>query len=161
MRRCIEKFTVIAKAKNPLICAWYFVKKGFYKDYLLMFMEILLTVMICEQNDDSCFDDSAVAGSAPDQMFTQRNTGKSVMPELSNIIKKYMDIGIISKGIVYPDEPICYTVSERDLFGLIAYMWYRLHKNSSKFRIYINGENTYESSVPELKKFTETIRMMN
>ena len=65
MRRCIEKFTVIAKAKNPLICAWYFVKKGFYKDYLLMFMEILLTVMICEHNDDSCFDDSAVAGSAP------------------------------------------------------------------------------------------------
>lgn len=32
MRRCIEKFTVIAKTKNPLICAWYFVKKGFYNE---------------------------------------------------------------------------------------------------------------------------------
>ena len=133
------------------------------KDYSFMCMELLLVVMICEKGYSAFFDNSEMKGFTLDEMFMVNNKYLSDMPILSNILDAYIKKGNIKRNKHFDDDPVCYSVSEKSLFGIMAYMWYLLHNKSGQFCVSLRNNREYSTTngiIPELKKFVETIRMI-
>lgn len=136
------------------------------KDYVFMCMELLLSVLICAYNDDSCFLDNPVRFGDTENEFAYIfiPSKNKPAPAFSEFFKKKYDNINFKIGHSFPGEAKKYILpkSER-LYGSVILIWCWMHKISSQiiFQHYLDDEYTpITNHYIELKKFAETIRIL-
>lgn len=136
------------------------------KDYVFMCMELLLAVLICEYDDNSCFDDSHIRWSKSDkaneEIFVSSNQKKPLA--FSAFFKEKYDNSFFRVGHSFADEPRKYILPEKPcLYSAILYTWYWLHKKHPSVVFVHYKDDAYEpisKHYIELKNFAETIKML-
>ena len=136
------------------------------KDYVFMCMEVLLSVLICVYNDDSCFLDIPVRFGHAENEFADIfiSSKNKPAPAFAEFFKKKYDK--INFGIVhsFQGEATTYILPKSDrLYASVILIWCWMHKISSQiiFQHYLDDEYTpITNHHIELKKFAETIRML-
>ena len=137
------------------------------KDYAFMCMELLLAVLICQYNDNSCFEDVPIKWSASDKANAELFVSSSQKAPLafSNFLKEKYDNVFFRVGHGFPDEARKYILpKEPCLYSAILYIWYWMHKQHSGVIFMHYKDDEYETIAKhniELKKFAETIKMLN
>lgn len=131
------------------------------KDYSFMCMELILTVMICVCNDNSCFTDIPIDIKNFDDIFVSTGT----KPEFVEFFKNKFEKIPFRQLREFPDEPLCYLLpTKADLYGAIILTWYWMHKRSQKTIIRHTKNDAYapiSNNHQGLKKFAEMIKMMS
>lgn len=82
------------------------------------------------------------------------------MPGLSRYFSE--EAGKIIHGYSFAGEPSLFIASENSLFGIMAYLWYRLHNGTHRYRMNL-GNSSFDmvpNCIPELNKFAETVMMI-
>lgn len=132
------------------------------KDYSFMCMELLLTVLICVNNDNSCIREEQVRGTSLDDIFTTSRTNEP--PTFVAPFMEKIDNISFTKRREFPDEPMHYVLPNHpSLYGAIVYTWYWMHKQNPRYLIQHTQGDVYgpiSKNYEELKKFAETIYMM-
>ena len=135
------------------------------KDYVFMCMELLLTVLICAYNDNSCFLDNPINLNQSEKyagIFISSN--QTSAPAFADFFKtKYDDIYFkIERS--FPDEPTKYMLPKKtNLYCAVLFDWYWMHKqHPSIVFVHYKGDDyeTIANHHVELKKFAETIKML-
>jgi hypothetical protein len=136
------------------------------KDYVFMCMELLLTVLICVYNDDSCFLDNPLKFGQGDNRFNNFFVPHSTSPTpafADFFNKKWNDIQFLYES-GFPDEGTKYVLPKYSkLYCAIIYNWYWMHKRNKSiaFAHYRGDEyETISNHHKELKTFAETIKMI-
>ena len=136
------------------------------KDYAFMCMELLLTVLICVYNDNSCFLDNPIRfgqrDNAFDSIFISSING--VKPAFSDFFaEKYNILSFKQRQLVF-DESIQYVLPENArLYCAVLYIWYFMHKKHPQIMFSHNKGDVYENIAnhhKELKKFAETVKIL-
>lgn len=132
------------------------------KDYSFMCMEMLLAVMICVHNDESCFLDNPVDATSFDNVFVFSRRAQK--PAFAAFFKEKFGNIYFSQRHGFSDEPVSYILPDHaDLYGAILFTWYWMHKKHPRIIFRHTQGDAYEpiaKNYEELKKFVETIRMM-
>ena len=134
------------------------------KDYTFMCMEILLAVIICVYNDNSCFNDKPIDldGSYENVFVT---SGQSIKPAFDEFFKeKFKKIRMRHDRGFPGNQKIFILPDEENLYGAILFTWYWMHSKSSNSTIeYIrNGKfEPISKNYEELKKFSNMIKMIS
>lgn len=133
------------------------------KDYSFMCMEVLLAVMICVYQDNSCFSDTPINASSFDKIFVSEQ--KSLQPAFADFFKgKFEDI-YFSRGHEFPGKAVAYVLPKHaNLYGAILFTWYWLHSESGDIVFQYRENSIYETiskNHEELKKYAELIKMMS
>ncbi len=133
------------------------------KDYSFMCMEVLLAVMICVYQDDSCFIDTSIEIGFFDEVFMPEGIGSK--PAFAEFFKEKFEKLKLERDIDYPNGTDLYRLPERiDLYGAILFTWYWMHKTNNNHIIQYTRNGVYESiskNYEELKKYAEMIKMMS
>lgn len=139
------------------------------KDYSFMCMELLLVVMICVYEDDSCVSGAIINGKTYDKLFTVNweNQQPAFIDFFNN---KFEEIGFERENN-FLDGIISYILPPKEnLYGAIIYTWYwmhkihKMHKPSRYYEICCGNHSVYEpisKNYEELKKYAETIKMIS
>lgn len=132
------------------------------KDYSFMCMELLLTVMICYYNDDTCFRNTSINLKSFDKVFVSE---KGPVPNFSDFFKNKFEKIEFEETHRYDGVANLYTLPDKaELYGSILYTWYWLHERNI---LAVIDRKTFDAYEPisknheELKKFAETIKMMS
>lgn len=133
------------------------------KDYSFMCMEVLLAVMICVYQDNSCFTDTDIDLTSFDEIFMpNRNNLKPVFAEFFK--EKFKKLHL-ERDIRFPEEIPVYVLPERvDLYGAILFTWYWIHDGNCSSIIRYSRNSKFESiskNYEELNKYAEMIKMMS
>ncbi len=132
------------------------------KDYSFMCMELLLAVMICVHNDDSCFTYTSINAAAFDKVFSPYSNGP--VPAFADFFKKQFERIPFRKTEIFPDEGLCYMLPERtNLYGAIILSWYWLHKRHRNISIRCQPNGVYAPVInnhKELIKFAEMLKLI-
>lgn len=133
------------------------------KDYSFMCMELLLIVMICVYNDQSCFNDSTIDISEFEKVFIPSKS--NVRPAFSKFFEdKFSKISFDTRRH-FSDEPLIYHLPQSvNLYGVILFTWYWIHKPNPNVSIKYWKDSEYEvvsKNHEELKKYAELIRMIS
>lgn len=133
------------------------------KDYSFMCMELLLAVMICFYNDESCFSENSVDITSMDRVFifSRHNT----QPAFAAFFKERFENAIsLRSGPSFPDEPIRYALTGKaTLYGAVLFTWYWMHKRSPKAILQHTQGDAYDvisKNHEELQKFSETLKLI-
>lgn len=136
------------------------------KDYVFMCMELLLTVLICAYNDNSCFLNNTINLNQSEKMYEGIfiSSNQTSAPAFSDFFKaKYDDIYFKTERD-FPDEPTKYILPKNpNLYCAVLFIWYWMHKKHPKFVfVHYKGDDyeTIAHHYVELKKFAETIKML-
>lgn len=133
------------------------------KDYSFMCMEVLLAVMICVYQDNSCFNNTSINLSSFDNIFMTR--GMRSRPEFVVFFKeKFEKINFARKGIEINNRWNYVLPEYADLYGAILFTWYRMHETNNDYIIRYRMNSGYEfisKNHEELKKYAEMIKMMS
>lgn len=136
------------------------------KDYAFMCMELLLSVLICEYNDESCFSDDPIQLNQAEKRFAEIfiSQNQTVVPAFSDFFKtKYDDIYFRTEHS-FPDEPTKYVLPKKaNLYCAILFNWYWMHRKHPKIVFVHYKDDEYETIAHhyiDLKKFAETIKML-
>lgn len=133
------------------------------KDYSFMCMELLLVVMICVYEDDSCFADNVLSGNSFGNIFVTHRQKRQ--PVFADFFKNKFENIKFERVFVYPGEPSSYVLPEDvNLYGIIIYTWYWMHKKKTSFIIQCRQHSVYDpikKNYEELKKYAETIKMIS
>lgn len=131
------------------------------KDYSFMCMEVLLAVMICAYDDESCFVEKSVASDYKNMFDTYP---KNIRPAFIDLFVAKFDEINFRRERDFADEPYKYILPEKpNLYGSILFTWYWMHKRSSdKVFQYIVGTKYDEIAQNHeiLKKFAEVIKLI-
>lgn len=132
------------------------------KDYSFMCMELLLTVLICIYNNDSCLGNIPVLHTTVDKMFNK--TKGAQPPQFAIFLSKHFKIEELRRSKNVMDNSTSYILPENnDLYAAIIYTWYWMHNTNTDFDIRYKPQTGYDSiknNPEQLKKFAETIRMI-
>lgn len=133
------------------------------KDYSFMCMELLLAVMICVYNDNSCFSKTPITIIPFDKIFTPLPSTNS--PAFTDFfVDKFNKINFtrtmfFESGIKYYSLP-----SAANLYAAIIYSWVNMHELNKDGGVAISNSlfyNPIAKNPEELKKFAEMIKMMS
>lgn len=133
------------------------------KDYSFMCMELLLAVMICVYNDNSCFSKTPITIIPFDKIFTPLPSTNS--PAFTDFfVDKFNKINFtrtmfFESGIKYYSLP-----SAANLYAAIIYSWVNMHELNKDGGVAISNSlfyNPIAKNTEELKKFAEMIKMMS
>lgn len=132
------------------------------KDYSFMCMELILAVMICIYNDESCFTDRPVDITSFKDVFL--SSDRYIQPAFSAFFdEKFKGIDFRS-GLTFSNAPVSYVLPEKaSLYGAIIFTWYWMHSKNPRAVIAHRKGDIYESIAnnhDELKRFADTIKMM-
>ena len=133
------------------------------KDYSFMCMELLLAVMICVYQDNSCFSDISIDLDSLDRVFMP--SGNSMRPAFVEFFEnKFKNISFSTRRR-FSDEPSIYLLPKKaDLYSAIIFTWYWMHSTNSKTTIRYIPNGMYQpiaNNYEELKKYAETIKMIS
>ena len=132
------------------------------KDYSFMCMELLLAVMICVHNDESCFLDTPINATSFDKIFVPSSHGSQ--PAFVEFFKEKFEGILFKRQNVFSDDATGYILPERaNLYGAIIYTWYWMHKKHPQVIFQHIKDGVYEpisKHYVELKKYAETIKMI-
>lgn len=133
------------------------------KDYSFMCMEILLAVMICVYQDNSCFLDSSIDLDSLDQVFI--NSRINSIPAFADFFKEKFEKIQFRYDIRFQDDPKAYILPDyANLYGAILFTWFWMHQvNKNSILQYVKN-GAYEpisKNHEELKKFAEMIKMIS
>ena len=130
------------------------------KDYSFMCMEVLLVIMICVYQDNSCFSDSPVDLTSFKNVFVSK--GKSLRPVFDDFFKKKFEkisfsVDIINNNIYrLPKKP--------NLYAAILFTWYWMHPPANNIIFQHVEKDVYDGISEnhiELKKYAEIIKMIS
>lgn len=130
------------------------------KDYSFMCMEVLLVIMICVYQDNSCFSDSPVDLTSFKNVFVSK--GKSLRPVFDDFFKKKFEnisfsVDIINNNIYrLPKKP--------NLYAAILFTWYWMHPPANNIIFQHVKKDAYDGISEnhiELKKYAEIIKMIS
>ena len=133
------------------------------KDYSFMCMELLLAVMICVYNDNSCFSKTPINIIPFDKIFTPLpSTNRPAFADF--FVEKFTQINFtrtmfFERGIKYYSLP-----SAENLYAAIIYSWCNMHELNKDGGVDISNSlfyNPIAKNPEELKKFAEMIKMMS
>lgn len=133
------------------------------KDYSFMCMELLLAVMICVYNDNSCFSKTPINIIPFDKIFTPLpSTNRPAFADF--FVEKFTQINFtrtmfFERGIRYYSLP-----SAENLYAAIIYSWCNMHELNKDGGVDISNSlfyNPIAKNPGELKKFAEMIKMMS
>lgn len=133
------------------------------KDYSFMCMELLLAVMICVYNDNSCFSKTPITIIPFDKIFTPLpSTNRPAFADF--FVDKFNKINFtrtmfFESGIKYYSLP-----SAANLYAAIIYSWVNMHELNKDGGVAISNSlfyNPIAKNPEELKKFAEMIKMMS
>lgn len=133
------------------------------KDYSFMCMELLLAVMICVYNDNSCFSKTPINIIPFDKIFTPLpSTNRPAFADF--FVEKFTQINFtrtmfFERGIKYYSLP-----SAENLYAAIIYSWCNMHELNKDGGVDISNSlfyNPIAKNPGELKKFAEMIKMMS
>lgn len=133
------------------------------KDYSFMCMEVLLAVMICVYQDNSCFSDTSIDVHSFNKVFApDRKSRQPVFAEFFE--KKFEDIPF-SYPHNFAGEAEAYLLPENaNLYGAMLFTWYWMHRKS-RFSIVQFAQGSVYDAVSknheELIKFVEIIKLMS
>lgn len=133
------------------------------KDYSFMCMELLLAVMICVYNDNSCFSKTSINIIPFDNIFTPL-PGTNRPAFVDFFVEKFNKINFtrtmfFESGIKYYSLP-----SAVNLYAAILYSWCNMHELNKDGGVAISNSlfyNPIAKNPEELKKFAEMIKMMS
>ena len=133
------------------------------KDYSFMCMEVLLAVMICVYQDDSCFSDKSIDLDSFDRVF--KISSRRLKPAFVDFFKEKFTKIPFSYDIKFHDDPKTYILPDHaNLYAAILFTWFWMHQvNNYSLLQYVKG-SIYEKiskNYEELKKFAETIKMIS
>lgn len=132
------------------------------KDYSFMCMEMLLAVMICVYNDETCFNGNSVDITSFGDVFAPRRS--SFKPAFAPFFKEHFDLINFRTSGGFADEAVRYILpNSPSLYGAIIYTWYWMHEKSPLAIVQHTSGDAYEpisKNYIDLKKFAETIKMM-
>lgn len=136
------------------------------KDYVFMCMELLLAVLICAYDDNSCFNNSHIKWSASDksneEIFVSSSQNKPLA--FSAFFKEKYDNIFFRIEHSFHDEPRKYVLpTEHRLYSAVLYTWYWMHEKHPRVVFSHYRDDIYEPIAKhyvELKKFAETIKML-
>lgn len=133
------------------------------KDYSFMCMELLLAVMICVYNDESCFLEKSVDITSMDRVFIfSRNAPQ---PAFAAFFKeRFEHQASLKRELSFPGEADGYILTGKaNLYGAVLFTWYWMHKRNPKAMLrHIQGD-AYEAILKnheELQKFSETLKLI-
>lgn len=133
------------------------------KDYSFMCMELLLAVMICVYNDESCFLEKSVDITSMDRVFIfSRNAPQ---PAFAAFFAERFDHHVsLKREHSFPGEAVSYILTGKaNLYGAVLFTWYWMHKrNPNAILRHIQGD-AYEAiskNNEELQKFSETLKLI-
>lgn len=133
------------------------------KDYSFMCMEVLLAVMICVYQDNSCFSNTPINASSFDKIFVPER--KSPQPAFAEFFKNKFERICFSNSFGFSDAGAAYALpTEPDLYGAILFTWYWMHPQSRDVVFRYKKGSIYEAistNQDELKKYAELIKMMS
>lgn len=136
------------------------------KDYVFMCMELLLTVLICVYNDNSCFSDNPIRFGQSENVFANIfvSTNNAITPVFADFFNEKLGNIYFRTHREFHDEPIKYLLPKKaDLYSAIIFNWYWMHKRHSQI-VFVHYEDDEYAPVAkhyiELKKFAETIKML-
>lgn len=134
------------------------------KDYSFMCMEVLLAVMICFYQDDSCFTDASINLASFDNIFMPN--WSSTQPAFAAFFKaKFEKINFNRKEREFNNRWNYVLPEYADLYGAILFTWYWMHKKNKNSIIKYNDNSVIHDLVSknteELKKYAEMIKMMS
>lgn len=134
------------------------------KDYSFMCTEVLIAVMMCVYTKKPNPLDESVFLNPTVDIFQQDND--MPMPAFSQFFKERFDI-MRSRQKSIPDDiddVIRYELPEKvNLYGVLIYFWYWIHKPDTQTVIYVQPHGVYEpicNNYHELKKFAETFQLL-
>ena len=136
------------------------------KDYVFMCMELLLAVLICAYNDDSCFTDTPIKLDRSERMYAEifvSPNQTSTPPFTDFFMEKYNSINFhYEHG--FPDEATKYVLPDhKRLYCAILLSWYWMHQKHPQV-VYVHYKGDVYTAISkhyiELKKFAETIQML-
>ncbi len=136
------------------------------KDYVFMCMELLLTVLICVYNDNSCFLNNPINLNQSEKMYAEIfvSPNQTLTPAFSDFFKDKYDNICFKTERGFPDEPTKYILpKETNLYCAVLYNWYWMHRRHSRVVFsHYKGDNyeTIAHHYGELKRFAETIKML-
>lgn len=133
------------------------------KDYSFMCMELLLAVMICVYQDNSCFSDISIDLDSLDRVFMP--SGNSRRPAFVEFFEdKFKKISLTPRRN-FTGDAFRYLLPEKtNLYGAILLTWYWMHPSNSGSIIQYKTNGVYESisnNHEELKKYAETIKIIS
>ena len=133
------------------------------KDYSFMCMELLLAVMICVYQDDSCFSKTPVNASSFEKIFISGR--KSSQPAFAGHFKEKLEsINFMRGSGLHVQETVHVLPNRANLYGAILFTWYWMHPPAHDVAITHTRGDVYEiisKNYEELKKYAETIKMMS
>ena len=133
------------------------------KDYSFMCMEVLLAVMICVYQDNSCFSDTPINASSFDKIFVPER--KSLQPAFTEFFKDKFERIPFSQGFGISDGVRAYALpTQPNLYGAILLTWYWMHPQSRGVVFQYIKNSIYEvvsKNHEELEKYVELIKMMS
>lgn len=133
------------------------------RDYSFMCMELLLCVMICVYEDETCFNGSHVNGNKIEEIFFLSRKGDQ--PSFGEHFQAKVGELYFATHQRFSDEPYAYQLPNKEphLYAAIAWIWYWMHEKHPQYLIQHIQKDVYApiSNTPkELKKFAETIKMI-
>ena len=134
------------------------------KDYSFMCMELLLSVMICVYEDESCFNGTMINVSSFDNIFP--GLKKDNQPPFIVFFKEKLNRTNFKHSRNFPGDYISHLLPDSpSLYGAIIYTWYWMHKSELSTDVVQWREGSINKVISknyeELKKFAEMIKMMS
>ena len=133
------------------------------KDFSFMCMELLLAVMICVYKDESCFSDATISGYALREIFKVK--GQKRQPAFMNFFGDKFEKLNLKREFSFDEDPARYSLPERvNLYGVILYTWYWIHKLSNVIVYNCKDGGVYEpikKNCGELKKYIKMIQRIS
>ena len=136
------------------------------KDYVFMCMELLLSVLICFYDDNSCFRDVSIRFGQSENKFSNifDFSSENPTPAFAHFFKEKLDKVHFTTERVFSDDPTNYKLAgSASLYGAVLFIWYWMHKKNPRAIISysLNTEyKTIESYNEPLLEFAKTIKML-
>lgn len=137
------------------------------KDYCFMCMELLLTVLICKYNDNTCFSEQIMqTGERRDTFFNNifLSSGNRNTPHFSTFMSdKLSDMDFLTSINMINGAKEHKIYDNKNLYWAIFYVWSQLHKYNGKYKFTVNPKGVYSDIVnhhKELKRFAEIIKII-
>ena len=136
------------------------------KDYVFMCMELLLGVLFCVYDYESSSFNNPIKIGQGDRKYTDifASSYSEASPAFSGFFEKKFNNINFKFEHSYSCDPATYAISKYSkLYCSVILIWYRLHKRHPKIA-FVNYKGDEYSAIAnhhiELKKFAETIRML-
>lgn len=130
------------------------------KDYSFMCMEVLLSVMICVYQDDSCFSRMRFSATSYDKTFSLAHSDQK--PAFAQFFKNKLERIKFVPGQRFAGTVESYVLPEQaNLYGAILFTWCKMRQNSQYHYVDKSAYAAIANNHDELKRFAELIKMMS